>query len=211
MESGAFELGFERAGIETVLQAERDPWALEVLARHWPGMERVTDVRDVSPDTAYNASMKKQPLIKLTEDKLAEAIRRYDAGESLAPIAKDMGVSRQSMWDVLRRRTVMRPQKRYGDENHFYRGGSFAEDQAHNKVEKAVKSGRMARPDDCGRCGGCGVPFKDGRHPIQAHHDDYTKPLDVRWLCQPCHHEHHKGKEVPAEAPSIDLIYGGFP
>lgn len=44
---GGFELGFERAGIETVLQAERDPWALEVLARHWPRTERVTDVRDV--------------------------------------------------------------------------------------------------------------------------------------------------------------------
>lgn len=44
---GGFELGFERAGIETVLQAERDPWALSVLARHWPNTERVTDVRDV--------------------------------------------------------------------------------------------------------------------------------------------------------------------
>lgn len=42
-----FGLGFERAGIETVLQAERDPWALEVLARHWPQTERVTDVRSV--------------------------------------------------------------------------------------------------------------------------------------------------------------------
>ena len=47
---GGFEIGFERAGIETVLQAERDPWALEVLARHWPGTERVTDVRDVQGD-----------------------------------------------------------------------------------------------------------------------------------------------------------------
>lgn len=44
---GGFDLGFERAGIETVLQAERDPHCLEVLARHWPETERVTDVRDV--------------------------------------------------------------------------------------------------------------------------------------------------------------------
>jgi DNA (cytosine-5)-methyltransferase 1 len=49
---GGFELGFQRAGIETVLQAERDPWALEVLARHWPETERVTDVRDVQPATS---------------------------------------------------------------------------------------------------------------------------------------------------------------
>jgi len=45
--AGGFELGFERAGIETVLQAEQDPWCLEVLARHWPSTERVKDVRDV--------------------------------------------------------------------------------------------------------------------------------------------------------------------
>ena len=40
-----FGIGFARAGIETVLQAEQDPWCLEVLARHYPETERVTDVR----------------------------------------------------------------------------------------------------------------------------------------------------------------------
>jgi DNA-cytosine methyltransferase len=45
---GGFELGFEKAGIETVLQAEQDPWAAGVLAHHWPETRRVTDVRDVS-------------------------------------------------------------------------------------------------------------------------------------------------------------------
>ena len=48
---GGLDMGFERAGIETVLQAERDPWCLEVLAKHWPETERVTDVRDVFRDT----------------------------------------------------------------------------------------------------------------------------------------------------------------
>ena len=26
---------------------------------------------------------------------------------------------------------------------------------------------------------------------LDAHHDDYYKPMDVRWLCRSCHREHH--------------------
>src|SRR4030095_9341940 len=45
--AGGFELGFERAGIETILQAEIDPVCLSVLERHWPETERLDDVRSV--------------------------------------------------------------------------------------------------------------------------------------------------------------------
>ena len=44
---GGLDLGFERAGIQTVLQAERDPFCLKVLEKHWPDVERVDDVRKV--------------------------------------------------------------------------------------------------------------------------------------------------------------------
>ena len=42
---GGFDIGFERAGIETVLQVEKDEHCLSVLERHWPDVERMTDVR----------------------------------------------------------------------------------------------------------------------------------------------------------------------
>ena len=44
---GGFEVGFDRAGIQTVLQVENDPWCLSVLERHWPDVRRVHDVRQV--------------------------------------------------------------------------------------------------------------------------------------------------------------------
>ena len=48
---GGVELGFGRAGIETVLQVESDPWCLSVLARHWPFVPRIDDVRKVDAAT----------------------------------------------------------------------------------------------------------------------------------------------------------------
>jgi DNA (cytosine-5)-methyltransferase 1 len=45
---GGFEIGLQRAGIETVLQCEIDKWALAVLRRHWPQIPKVNDVRDIS-------------------------------------------------------------------------------------------------------------------------------------------------------------------
>lgn len=135
--------------------------------------------------------MKYQPPKKLSEAQISEAVRRYEAGESIAPIAVGMGVTRQSMWDLLRRRTVLRANIRRGASNHFYRGGSKAEDWAHNQVEKAILAGRLKRPLSCERCHALDTPFIDGRTSIQAHHDDYSKPLEVRWFCQLCHHQVH--------------------
>ncbi len=50
---------------------------------------------------------------------------------------------------------------------------------AHQAVHRAVKSGKLSRPDRCFLCGNVGK--------IQAHHHDYDRPLDVIWPCVSCH------------------------
>jgi hypothetical protein len=54
--------------------------------------------------------------------------------------------------------------------------------QARAKVHSEIRAGRLLR----GACEICGEPG-------QAHHSDYSKPLEVRWLC-PKHHgvEHRR-------------------
>jgi hypothetical protein len=142
--------------------------------------------------------MKYQPPKKMTSPQIQVAVLEYERGDSLAILAARYGVTRQSMWDLLRRRTTLRPHLRYGEENHFYRGGATASAHAHNKVEKAVLRGRLARPATCQECGGSGQPYADGRAPIQAHHPDYNKPLEVMWLCQRCHHKWHaRNRAIP--------------
>lgn len=129
-------------------------------------------------------------LKKLTEEQVTHSCELYKSGESLQAIACRFGVTRQSIWELLRRRIVLRPQLRTGASNHFHRG-TKASDWAQNKVEMAIRAGFIQRPENCSNCK-CKKVFKDGRSGIQAHHPDYNKPLYVIWLCQKCHHAWHK-------------------
>lgn len=53
---------------------------------------------------------------------------------------------------------------------------------ARRKAISAVYSGILKRE----------VCIKCGDTKVQAHHEDYNKPLDVVWLCSKHHHELHK-------------------
>lgn len=48
---GGFDLGFERAGIQTRWQVEIDPSCRDILARHFPEAARYADVREVNGAT----------------------------------------------------------------------------------------------------------------------------------------------------------------
>lgn len=55
--------------------------------------------------------------------------------------------------------------------------------RAHRMVGYKVSSGQIVKPDVCESCAKPGY--------IEGHHDDYDKPLEVRWLCAPCHKQWH--------------------
>jgi hypothetical protein len=57
--------------------------------------------------------------------------------------------------------------------------------RAHAAVSSATTKGLLVRPDRCSSCG------DEGK--IQAHHKNYSKPLDVEWLCVACHGRAHRG------------------
>lgn len=66
-------------------------------------------------------------------------------------------------------------------------------EQARRKVHNAIRTGSMKRLP----CEACGNKQTD------AHHDDYSKPLEVRWLCRSHHSEfHNKAKCAQAEGKS---------
>lgn len=54
---------------------------------------------------------------------------------------------------------------------------------AHIITNNAIRKGHLIKCP----CEICGAIEK-----IEAHHDNYEEPLNVRWLCRPHHVEHHK-------------------
>jgi len=74
--------------------------------------------------------------------------------------------SRQSAKDI----------KRYRQNNPIKYGASCM-------VNNAVRDGKLKKPKRCQEC------RQVTR--LHGHHDDYSKPLEVRWLCPACHHGWH--------------------
>lgn len=58
--------------------------------------------------------------------------------------------------------------------------------KANTAVSNAVRDGRLVRQP----CAVCGAPKSE------AHHPDYSKPLEVEWLCFQHHREHGHGQKV---------------
>jgi hypothetical protein len=92
---------------------------------------------------------------------------------------------------------VAHKQDQSSEKNHNWKGGISSDNYHYKKLQKqryperirargmaqdALRSGKITK-QPCGICGGVGV----------MHHDDYSKPLDIRWLCLVHHREAHNG------------------
>jgi len=82
-----------------------------------------------------------------------------------------------------------------------YRKLSIAEKKKHNSrsyARKCIRIGKLI-PQPCEKCGAAKV---------EMHHEDYSKPLDVKWLCRTCHVDLHternRSKALEREAQSIN-------
>lgn len=100
---------------------------------------------------------------------------RYNAKYQSACRACSRDLGRK--WYALNRREVIGKARAYQDSNPEKRA-------AHGAVNDAVRLGRLIKPMACETC--AAIARLDG------HHDDYSKPLEVRWLCRPCHLEAHR-------------------
>jgi hypothetical protein len=57
-------------------------------------------------------------------------------------------------------------------------------EKARKITTKYIRNGKLIR----GICQNC----KDKSKKVHAHHNDYSKPLEITWLCRECHDKEHK-------------------
>ena len=172
---------------------EIDPFCQKVLRKHWSDVPIHSDIKEYTVDTHVSLCYEKLSLTEkelidmgIKQNKYDMAVDLYDSGFSIQNIADFYNITRQAMWMILKRRgCVFRDQLKYGKDNHFYRGGSLRSGRVSDITELAVEKGILINPKKCSVCG-------EEKAKISGHHDDYNKPLEVRWLCSKCHYEWHK-------------------
>lgn len=59
---------------------------------------------------------------------------------------------------------------------------------AGNLLNYALRIKLIKKPESCTVC------FK--KDTLEGHHIDYSKPLEVAWVCKECHKKFHKKKEI---------------
>lgn len=95
------------------------------------------------------------------------------------------GVGRKASWKYRRDHSEVYKSKaqQYKDDNPERRRAIYT-------LDNAVKDGRVIRPSKCSICNKSCTP--DG------HHEDYSLPLAVIWMCRSCHISYHNEQKKEA-------------
>jgi len=109
--------------------------------------------------------------VRLHRDSNLSEIQAYDRKRGKLPHRLKANRDRQHTHPEAHQRALAR----YGEKYPERKSATVV-------VSNAVRDGRLKK-QPCEVCGALKV---------EAHHDDYTKPLEVRWLCNP----HHKAADA---------------
>ena len=99
----------------------------------------------------------------------------HSCAASVAAINRDQAGPRNPKW-----KGGVKSVGRKGKYRSKYPGKSAA----HDELTKAIRSGKVTRKP-CEQCGNINV---------EGHHKDYSKQLEVVWLCKRHHMEAHGGR-----------------
>lgn len=130
----------------------------------------------------YCKSKCKACIRKAVEDRRRreyEKIKEYDRNR---PNAKERVEKNK---ERIKRYKTENPEKykKYAHQKNEWSKKNSHKKNANAKVQRALFNGVIIKPRECESCG------MDKK--LEAHHEDYNKPLEVIWLCIECHNKRH--------------------
>lgn len=98
---------------------------------------------------------------------LKEATRRLNDADRF-----EKNRQRHFSWSKNNRKRLNAYQREWYQENKEKR-------RAHVVLSRAIRAGKIVRPINCSQC------LKECKP--DGHHEEYSKPLEVIWICRACH------------------------
>ena len=100
-------------------------------------------------------------------------------------IAEDQrGYQQSHKVELAKKRQTPRGKKLRNKSCKKYREEHIEEVRCRSILNEAVRCGKIKRPNTCESC------FKECKP--EGHHEDYSRPFDVDWLCIECHKRLHR-------------------
>lgn len=138
---------------------------------------------------------------KCGEEKLRSEFYRHSRtkdglfGKCKECTKRDVRANRLARLEYYRAYDRARGSRRTLEETQEWRRQNPEKYRAHVALNNAVRDGIVIKPSECERCG--------GTRGIHGHHYDYSKPLDVEWLCAACHHIGHAHARESRGSPGL--------
>jgi 5-methylcytosine-specific restriction endonuclease McrA len=190
-ESAVSTSDLNEPGCESLGNVKQTPQPDESLSGIGPECPATRTLPDLTPNGSR--PMKYQPLRKLTEEQVAEAIAMYQSGLSLAKVAEPFGVSRQSMHDLLKRRIKLRdriealPRLTDADRSKVQEKRNRALKRYRSKAKRITGAQVTAVKERDKVCVKCRAPGVDIDHILPVSAGGETELENLQLLCKPCH------------------------
>lgn len=113
--------------------------------------------------------------VKRNREKRKEYYKNYDKKRATQP--HRVAARHKYQQTEPGKQAVTKAKKEWDKRNPIKKAASSA-------VGNAVRDGKLNKPFECECCG-------SSKTTIYGHHEDYSKPLSVRWLCNTCHRLWH--------------------
>jgi hypothetical protein len=158
-------------------------------------------IREMAPTTSTREIAKRLGFTHDTIHKWSDAngivLRRCDPRPPAERLCKQCGMKRTFRSTFTRTRWMcVSCDNRDGTYPRIWEQKHPEKRRASRLLRYAVESGTIAR----GSCEVCGI---DNTH---GHHEDYSKPLDVVWLCSKHHASRHRELKRECSSPDASVI-----